>query len=388
MPSPHRKIKLLHIIGTFLKGGTEQLMLDILSRLERETFDIIACAYGNQQLESVVQAYQGAGIRTITFPQESGLRLVRGLSRYIRQNRFDIVHTHHYQANTYCRPAATLARTPVVMTYQHNWPGRERARHRLLFRFLNRWTHKNVVVSESIRRYYLDDMAIAPDKVMTVHNGVNTTRFRPYTGDRTLKLKAYLEIPAESLVVGAAGRLVRWKRTDLLMNAAPKIAGVHPQTYFLVVGDGEMREQWIRLGRRLGVGDRVRFLGWRSDMPRIYRAMDIFCMVSESGTNRFSGEGFGLVSAEAMASGLPIVAVDNPVNREVITGACGLFCQSAPGDIARKVNQLIADPELRIKLAQAGRNRALSHFDIQLTVQTLSEIYIKAMRNCGTSDAC
>ena len=379
MRKTKRRIRLLHIIGTFLQGGTERLMLDILSRLDRVAFDITACAYGNQQIPSIVHSYQRAGIHTITFSQETGWELMWALVRYIRQNRFDIVHTHHYQANMYCRPAAILAQTPVIMTYHHNWPGQERVRHRLMFRLLNPWTHRNVVISESIRRYYLNQVGLSADKVITICNGINTTLFRPRRGDEFVEARKSMGIPLDSIVIGAVGRFVDWKRLDLLISAVPKILKVHPDTYFVFAGDGEMREPWMQLARDFGVEERIRFTGWYADMPSLYRAMDIFCMTSESGGSRFSGEGFGLVSAEAMASGLPVVATDNTVNREVITEACGLFCRAAPRDITDKVCQLIGDTQLRSALGQAARSRAAKHFHIGRTVQQLSTLYEAAI---------
>ena len=138
-----------------------------------------------------------------------------------------------------------------------------------------------------------------------------------------------------------------------------------------------------RLAHNLGVREQVQFLGWRADMPRLHRAMDIFCMTTEPGGNRVSGEGFGLVSAEAMASGLPIVAADNTVNREVITEACGLFCRPTPQDMAAKVGRLIDDTELTKRLGQAGRTRAVEQFDIERTVRQLADVYQQAMQLCG-----
>jgi glycosyltransferase involved in cell wall biosynthesis len=384
---PHSRIKLLHVIGTFLNGGTERLMLDILSRLDRGAFDITACAYGNQQLPSVVAAYQRAGIRTVTFHLQAGAQLVWALARYISRHGFEIVHTHHYQPNTYCRPAAILARTPIIMTYQHNWPGRERARHRVIFRVLNLWTAKNIAVSEPIRRYVIDMVGVAPHKVVTLRNGVNTELFRPSTAGEKAEVRRRFGLPPHGVVVGTVGRLVEWKRMELLIRAAREILVAARSTHFVIAGDGEMRQAWTDLARDLGIGAQVHFLGWRADVHKVYRALDIFCITSESGGDSFSGEGFGLVSAEAMASGLPIVAVDNDVNREIITLACALFCPPTPQGIATTVTQLILETELRAHLALAARSRAVHHYDIRRTVQELSDIYRQATEDRGRCDA-
>jgi len=372
-------IKLLHVIGTFLNGGTERLMLDILSRLDPQTFEVHACAYGAQCLPEVMHRFERAGIKTISFPHDPGSRLLMSLTRHIRRHRFDIVHTHHYLANMYCRPAAALAGAPVIMTYHHNWPGREKGRHRLAFRVLNAWTTANVTVSETIRRYLVNKTGIRPHKVRTIHNGIDTARFRPGSPEDAAAIRMELDIPPRAAVTLAAGRLVEWKRTDLLIRAAPDILKTAPDTFFLIAGDGEMRAPWEQLARALGVSERIRFLGWREHMEKLYRATDLFCVTSDIGVGRASGEGFGLVAVEAMASAVPILAVDHELNREVVTKTCAEFCRPEPDAVASKAVQLLADSRRRAELGRSGRKRALQHFDIKRTVRQLSDLYLQAV---------
>lgn len=376
------RIKILHDIGSFVYGGTARLMLDIFSCLPRDIFNIMICCHRNQYLQDVVQAFQEAGVKTVIFPQTPGPRLVYALTRFIRQERFHIVHTHHYYGNLYGRLAAILAGSPVVITYQHNWPGEERSYHRVVFRLLNRWTYKNIVVSEVVRRYDIERVRLSPDKVITIHNGIDTKNFRVTPAEQRLRIRRKLGLPAPATVVGMAGRLVDWKRFDLFIKAASIVLGRKRMGHFLVVGDGEMRDSLIQLVQQLNLNHHVHFLGWQSDMPAIYQAMDVFCLTSDSGGRSFSpagGEGFGLVSIEAMASRVPVVAVDTEVNREVISPECGLLCQSRPEEIAKKVIQLIDDTELRNKLGQAGQRRVEEQFDIQRTAQQLSDMYKKAV---------
>ena len=119
-------------------------------------------------------------------------------------------------------------------------------------------------------------------------------------------------------------------------------------------------------------------------MPTVYQAMDIFCMTSDSGGTSLSmagGEGFGLATIEAMASGLPVVAVDTEINHEVITGECGVFCSATPEALARGLLSLAEAPELRAKLGRNGRIRVKQCFDIQQTAARLSGIYLEAMKS-------
>lgn len=380
---PNNRVKLLHVIGTFLHGGTERLMLDILSRLPQDAFDTTACCLANLYLPDVTRAFQEAGIRITVFPQQPGPGLVVALTRFIREGRFDIVHTHHYYGNLHCRLAAILAGTPVIMTCQHNWPGEEKSRHQLAFRLLNRWTYRNITVSEAIRQYDIEQVGIAPVKVVTIYNGIDTTVFRPALVEQRLEAKRALGLPPTGKVVGMVGRLVGWKRFDLFIQAAAVILHNGRDVHFLIVGDGEMREPLAQLTQHLNVGDHVHFLGWRTDMPEVYRAMDVFCLSSDSGGKSFDpggGEGFGLVSAEAMAAGVPVVAVDTEVNREVISERCGLLCRPEPDVLAEEMCRLIANPLLRHRLGGNGRARVEERFDINRAAAQLSDIYLEAVQ--------
>ncbi|GEM_PF-1132928 len=378
------KIKMLHVVSSFLRGGTELLMLGMLSRLVREGFDITACCIGNTQLPEVTRSFQEADIKTMSFPQGPGPALVYALARFTRREQFQVVHTHHYYANLYGRLAAILARTPVIMTYQHNWPGQEKGRHRLAFRSLNPWTYRYVTVSEAIRRYDIEGVGIAPGKVVCAYNGIDTARFRPPSFNERREAKELLALPPDCTTVGMVGRLVNWKRFDLALRAAASVARSGRDVYFLLVGDGPERSSLEDLARAMDIGRHVHFLGWRSDMARLYQAMDIFCQTSHSGGVSLSnegGEGFGLVTVEAMATALPVVAVDTDVNREVVTGTCGLFCQPTPDDIAAKLSELIEKVDLRRSLGQAARSRATDSFDIQRPVRELASIYRQAVRD-------
>jgi len=356
-------------------------MLEILSRFDKKIFDITACSYGNQYIPSVVEAFQQAGIKIINFPFPAGIRLLWVLNRYIRTNQFHIVHTHHYTANIYCRPAAILAQTPFIMTYQHNWPRREKERHRLVSRLLNKWTYKNITVSNALRDYDIEQVGISPDKVITIHNGINTELYRPGTKVEFFEFRQSLEIPQQSIIIGVVGRLVITKSIDKLIKAMSMILQVHPNTYLIIAGEGDARDSLEKLARKLGIREQVIFLGWVSNTTKIFHGLDIFCFSSGAPPSDFS-DGFGLVTAEAMASGIPVVAISNKVNHEIITERCGLFCKPTPKDLAMKINLLIEDPELRSNLGQNGRRRTVEVFNIERTVQQLSNIYLQAMQLC------
>ena len=380
------KLRVLHVMHSLLHGGTEKLMLDILSRLPRDTYDVTATCYANQYLPDVLQAYQAAGIKTAIFSKPESLALSLDLARFIWRGRFRIVHTHYHWANLHARLAAILVGVPVVLTYQHVWPEREKERHRIVFRWLDRWTYCNVTISEALRRYNIEQVRIPPHQVVTVHNGIDTQLFRPRPTEQRLAVRRELGLSSAAMVVGMVGRLVEWKRFALFLQVASAVLQTGRDVHVLVVGDGPMRHSLVDLASQLGIYSHTHFLGWRSDMPDIYQAMDLFCITSDSGPDsvrRHGGEGFGLVSAEAMACEVPIVAVDTEVNREVISEECGVLCAPEAPALAEAVCRLIDDAALRQRLGGNGRARVKERFDINRTAAQLSSIYLQAVNDAS-----
>jgi phosphatidylinositol alpha-1,6-mannosyltransferase len=149
----------------------------------------------------------------------------------------------------------------------------------------------------------------------------------------------------------------------------------------LVVGRGPRLPELHALARRLGVDDRIRFCPDVSDaeLPQYLRAADLFVFPSQ---NRL--EGFGLVVAEALAAGLPVVIADMPGVREVIEpGTEGLLVEPMiQRDFVEKVTTLLNDPELRRSMGIAGRKRAEARYGLATVVDELTQVY-QSLRAAG-----
>lgn len=140
----------------------------------------------------------------------------------------------------------------------------------------------------------------------------------------------------------------------------------------MLVGDGPLRTHHEMLARSLGVSERVTFLGWRSDIPRILKASDIYI-------HSANVDGFGIAACEAMAAGLPVLASNIPGLAQVVEGAGVLF---PPGDdktLARELTALIASPERQRQMSTVSRQRA-RQFSIERTVDRCIEMYRLVLR--------
>jgi glycosyltransferase involved in cell wall biosynthesis len=153
------------------------------------------------------------------------------------------------------------------------------------------------------------------------------------------------------------------------IDVAAEVVAANPTVHFVIAGDGELRPAVEARIRERGVSDHVTLLGWQQDMPEVYRNLDVFVLTS-------LWEGQPCVFAEAMASGLPIVATQADGATEAITeGVTGFVCPLR--DITRladRVLRLVGDPELRRTMGKAGRER-VGEFDIDLSVARLEAEY-------------
>ena len=178
-------------------------------------------------------------------------------------------------------------------------------------------------------------------------------------------------------VIGYAGRLVREKGVDLLLEA---MAGVEGAWRMIVQGSGPEQAQLETLADRLGMGDRVSFRGhWMSslELPRFYRQLDVLVVPTRSLPNWV--EQFGRVLVEAMACGVPVVGSDCGEIPHVVGDAGLIFPEGDVGALRERMVRLMGNPELRAELSRRGRERVLSHFtQARIAAQTV-DVYRQMM---------
>jgi glycosyltransferase involved in cell wall biosynthesis len=187
-------------------------------------------------------------------------------------------------------------------------------------------------------------------RVMTIHNGIDTEAFTPGAREREASAwRRQLGIADDRLIAAFVGS--EWGRKGL----EPVIRALAlTQNWYLVVAGGGDRPHYQALADSLGVGERIRWLDVVHDVPLVYALADAFVMAS-------SYETFSLVTFEAAASGLPVLAT--PVNgvRELIQdGENGFLIKAEPELIADRLTRLGADPELRSRLGRAAREASLA----------------------------
>jgi glycosyltransferase involved in cell wall biosynthesis len=311
-------------------------------------------------------------------PGLGDLRALARIARIARRDRPALVHTHAAKGGTLGRVAVMLAfprkRPKVVHTFHgHSLTGYFSSRTARIYtrieRFLARRTDVLVAVSEEVR----DDLVglgVAPrERFEVVRLGLDLSAFAG-DGDREARraaLRAQWGVGCEEQVVTLVARLVPIKRVDRFLAMAALLRD-RPDTRFVVVGDGELREQLQASEPARALGDRVVWAGFRRDVPDVCFASDVVVLTSDN-------EGTPVSLIEAQAAAVPVVSTSvGGVRSVVLDGSSGLLADE-PEALAAAVGSLLDDPARAAAMAARGREHVLATFGVERLVDDLDRLY-------------
>jgi glycosyltransferase involved in cell wall biosynthesis len=296
----------------------------------------------------------------------------------------DIVHSHHpfLLGDTAARVAETYG-LPLVFThhtlyehYTHYVPGDSPRMQRFATSLATQYTwlcDEVIAPSESIRDLLLERNA--NPAISVVPSGVDNARFIEGDGSAW---RERLGISDDAYVIGHLGRLAREKNLVFLTEAVSRALEALPDAHFLVVGDGEAHQAMVEIAEAQGVATRVNFTGRLHGQPLIdaYHAMDVFAFASHSETQ-------GMVIAEAMATGLPVVAVQAPGVREVVRDEVNGFLLSGDDvDAMAAALQALGKAERREALAVGALDTAADFDEANCALRTLA-VYRRVIAQGG-----
>lgn len=292
------------------------------------------------------------------------------VAEYLRENRFDIVHTHNTQACMDGIPAAALSRVPLVIHTDHARLYPDKRRYIMAERLLFPVAHRVVGVSEHTTGCIRQHHGLSESRLVTIPNGIDGTRFE---GERTKAVIRELGFEGSGPFLGVACRLVEQKALHNMIEALPAVREAFPDAQFLISGEGPLREMLERTAAERGVADAVHFLGVRHDMDRFLAALDVFVLPSD-------WEGLPMVVLEAMAAGCPIVAsAVGGVPTAVRDGENGFTVPPAdPAALARALLRLLGDEGLQASFSTETRRLFNERFTASAMASGYEELYARA----------
>jgi glycosyltransferase involved in cell wall biosynthesis len=224
-----------------------------------------------------------------------------------------------------------------------------------------------IALANSHADYLVEREHIERERVRVVPNGVDTRRFRPaQSAAERESTRAALAIPKERFVVSIVAALRPEKNHSMLLEAAAKIVERRTDFLFLIVGEGREGARLLSKARKLSLGEQVRFMGRRSDVPRILTASDASVLCSWPVV-----ETFPLAVLEAMACGVPVVATEVGAVREMLVpGEEGFIIGSGDVDaLVRALLDLAERPEMRIRVGMQARKRVERDFTVEQMIK-------------------
>lgn len=307
------------------------------------------------------------------------------IAALIDRIRPHIVHTHTAKAGLLGRWAAWRAGVPVIVHtfHGHVFDGYfSPAKTALVVqaeRALARITTRLVTVSEEVRRQVLARRIGRPDRFEVIRLGLDLDQFVA-SQERAGELRRELGLGPEAKTIGIVARLVPIKAHEVFLAVAAEVASRVPEAVFLVVGDGERRGWLEARARDLGLGSRVRFLGWRTDLDRVYADLDVVMLTSRN-------EGSPVALIEAMAAGRPIVGTRAGGVAELVGNAGLLADVDDVSILTRHVMALVGDPDLRRSLGAEGRTRVVPWYSHTRLISDMDSLYQRLLSETGTTPA-
>ncbi len=359
-------LKVLQLIPTLDRSGAEKQAAALARGLPRNRFRVEVAAL--TRLGPLADELEADGIPVSLIAKRLKIDpfCLGRLVRFLRDKKFDVVHTWIFAANSYGRVAALSARVPVVVTSEMAvdlWKGRG---HFAIDRKLARITDRIVGNSQAVVDFY-QNQGIPREKLAMIRSGVEP--FDPPSIDRAAVRNEFGVAIDQPLVI-YAGRLAKQKGLDDLLFALDLLQHVMPQVRTLIVGSGPLRGELEELARMHKLEEKVRFLGHRDDVPRLLTAADVLVLPSLY-------EGLPNVVLEAMMCGKPVVATSAPGTTEVVVdGETGLLVPPRkPAEITRALRAIILDPERAAAMGRAGRERALVGFAASAMIDQFAQLY-------------
>lgn len=369
-------ITVMHLRASNFVGGPEKQILEHLRRIDKQRFRPILCTFGkNGKPDDLLKAGKTDKICSLSLNSDSSFspRLIWQLRKLLLENSVKILVTHGYKPNIIGYFAARLIGVPMIV-YSHGWTG-ENAKIRF-YEFLDRQIMKfdsNIVaVSEGHKRQIVAG-GIPDDRITVVQNAVSVPE---QVGHGDLR-KRYL-LPANAKVVISAGRLSPEKNFAGLIDAAVPILKERDYVYFVVLGEGVLRQELEQQIAMVGLQGRFLLPGFTADVPSLLADADIF--VSSSHT-----EGLPVAVLEGAGAGLPVVATAVGGTPEVVRDEYNGLLVPA-GDVAAlrdSIEYLLDNYEEAQQMGVRGAKLVRDCFDFESHTSKLEALYLRVDRRAN-----
>jgi len=369
-------VRIVHTESSTVMGGQERRVLAESTGMRDRGHDVWIVTPADGDLASRAGE---AGLDVIPMPFRRSRLPANALSlaSLARRLQPDVMNSHSSADSWTAALARRMGPRPGALVRSRHISAQVRPGP--LHRFLYGQADYVVTTGEAVRRDLAESGLFPLDRSISIPTGVDLDRFRADPGGR-VEARRVLGVAAEGPVLGVVAYLREDKGHAILLRAMPEVLRKYPDCSLVVVGDGPQRAHLEALARRLKIEAAVRFVGLWEDVPVVLNAFDVFCLPS------VRNEGVPQSALQAGAAGLPVVSTAvGGIPEAVVHDVTGVVVP--PGDsgaLAQAICALIADPELRRRLGEAGGEHVAASFSIQRMLDLTEQAYAAALR-CAVS---
>lgn len=302
-------MKILYVITGLSIGGAEKQVCQLADSFSSIGHDVLLISLIDNI--EIMPSSKNVKVKTLGLTKNplSFVRSFFTLGREIRDFSPSVVHSHMVHANIFCRLSRVFFYIPKLISSAHsNFEGG--GWRTFAYRYTDRLSDLTTNVSDDAVRAFLSSGLAQPHKIRVMYNGVCDEKYKFSNLDRK-NIRRTLGIDNDTQLVLAVGRLEKAKDFPSLLSAFRQALSSAPKSVLVIVGKGSLKEELKSITNKYSISDKVIFVGAVNSTHGWYSAADLF--VSSS-----AWEGFGLVLAEAMLHGLPVVATDSGGSKEVI----------------------------------------------------------------------
>lgn len=360
-PGSTLMIRILYIIDSLTHGGTEKQLVQLIRHLDPEQFCVHLCTLKpSQNLYDELDIPKFC-LNFISFGHRSIINSVASLASYVWRNNIDLVQTFFQDPFLLGAMIKPLSRIKLIGSFRDlgfwRTPAESR-KMRLAYRLFDGF----IANSAAVKSHFIQKDKIAAGKIKVIHNGIDFSEIPFAPPEKSIK---------NNPVVGIVANLNRpVKRVQDFVQAAGLVHQKIPETRFVVIGDGQLREELESLGNGLGLREVLTFTGRLASPLDFVRDFHVGVITSET-------EGLCNAILEYMACGVPVVATDTGGNPELIQhGRNGyLYPVGHVQVLADFVERIISDHEQRLVLGHSGKLAAVEFFSSGAMVKKHQDLY-------------
>lgn len=349
---------ILFIVRTMGLGGTENVVLQLCEILTGNINKIVVCSSGGVHEKKLCEM----GIRHYVIPDIASknpiniLKIYKSIKAIIKDEEITIVHSHHRMAAFYTELIAP--KNIIKIANAHNTFFDKKKLTQLAYR-----NTKIVAVGEMVKRNLIDFFRISESQVNVIHNAV-----KPFNEDVQIIPVLEKEKKAGHILIGNIGRLSKQKGMEYFIDAAEIVTKCHPEARFVIVGDGELKNQLCGLVRKKKLEEVFLFLGYRNDIQNVISQMDFIVLSS-------LWEGLPLTPIEAYSVGKAVIATAVDGTQEIVRNGVdgGLVEARNSLQLAEKMNLLIEHPNLKKNM----ESQAIKRYQSEFSFEKLKQSYLK-----------